>query len=195
MNDSRDLGETQPYYRTASVDSALGGSGARVRDTDRGGALHPRIRRQQLANPWLGLISHRPSRSTLILRRPLRGQRRLHRVPRNPQHPRDLRNRQALTIDATAGSLPSPPRSTLASSLAHSHGSPGSWSISVAAQWSVFRLRRHTWNEDARDRSRLRRVCGVVRDSRPCARVRFGRSISPGIRCLAPVLSPKVKRI
>ena len=30
---------------------------------------------------------------------------------------------------ATAGSPPSPPRSTLASSLAHSQGSPGSWSI------------------------------------------------------------------
>ena len=55
---------------------------------------HPRIGRQQLPNPGLGLISHRTRRCPLILRRTIRGQRRLHRVPRNPQHPRDLRNRQ-----------------------------------------------------------------------------------------------------
>ena len=33
---------------------------------------------------------------TLILRRASRGQHRFHRVPRNPQYPRDLRNRQLL---------------------------------------------------------------------------------------------------
>ena len=57
---------------------------------------HPRKGRQQFPDPRLGRISHRPRWPTLILRRASRGQRRLHRVPRNPQYPCDLRNRQLL---------------------------------------------------------------------------------------------------
>ena len=105
---------------------------------------HPRIRRQQLPNPRFDLIDHRPGRRTLILRRPIRGQRRLHRVPRNPQHPRDLRNRQPLRPTQPPDLRP----------VLHAQHSLPPWPIakvlqeagqfSVAAQWSVFSCRRQT---------------------------------------------------
>ena len=103
---------------------------------------HPRIGRQQLPDPRLGLISHRASRSTLILRRTIRGQRRLHRVPRNPQHPRDLRNRQPLRPAQPPDLCP----------VLHAQHRLPPWPIakalqeagqfSVAAHWSVFSCRR-----------------------------------------------------
>ena len=44
-----------------------------------------------------GSNASRPTRGAAVLRRPLTSQRRLHRVPRDPQHPRDLRDRHALS--------------------------------------------------------------------------------------------------
>ena len=57
---------------------------------------HRRIRLQQLPDPRLERIHHRPRRCPPVLRRPVTGQRRLHRVPRDPQYPGDLRDRHAL---------------------------------------------------------------------------------------------------
>ena len=55
-----------------------------------------RKRLQQLADPRLIRIKDRPHRPPLIPRRAVAGQRRLHRIPRDPQQPRDLRDRHTL---------------------------------------------------------------------------------------------------
>ena len=57
---------------------------------------HRRARLQQLPDPRLDRVHHRPRRRPLVPRRPVRGQRRLHRVPRAPHHPRDLLDRHPL---------------------------------------------------------------------------------------------------
>ena len=49
----------------------------------------PRIGRQQLTDPRLGHVDHRPGGLALIPRRPITGDRGPHRVPRNTQHPSD----------------------------------------------------------------------------------------------------------
>ncbi len=86
---------------------------------------HPRIGCQQLPDPRLGLICNRALRRTPAHRRP---------TPTSPCSAKSstpARSPKSATAPtgATAGSRPNPPRSTLASSLAHSQGSPGSWSI------------------------------------------------------------------
>ena len=54
---------------------------------------HRRHRPQQLPNPRLIPIHHRPARPALIPRNTLTAQRRPHRVPRHAKHPRDLLDR------------------------------------------------------------------------------------------------------
>ena len=57
---------------------------------------HPRIRLQQLTDPRLDLVDDRTRRRPFIFRRLVRGQRRLHRVLDDPQHPGDRLDRQTL---------------------------------------------------------------------------------------------------
>lgn len=59
-----------------------------------GRPTHDHLRRQRAAKRLA--VHHRRHRPPHIPRRTLTGQRRPHRVPRDPQHPRDLRDRHAL---------------------------------------------------------------------------------------------------
>jgi xanthine dehydrogenase YagR molybdenum-binding subunit len=63
---------------------------------------HRRIGLQQLPDPRLDLVHDRPSRSTLVLRRRIRRQRRAHGVARDAQHSSDHLDRQPLRSIKTA---------------------------------------------------------------------------------------------
>jgi hypothetical protein len=73
---------------------------------------HRRIRLQQLPDPRLERIRHRPNWRPLVFRRPVTGQRHLHRVPRDTHHTRDLRDRHALRPAKPADLSPVLPGST-----------------------------------------------------------------------------------
>jgi hypothetical protein len=57
---------------------------------------HRRPRLKQLPDPRLDRVHHRARSHPLVARRPCRGQRPLHRVLRDPHHPRDLGDRHPL---------------------------------------------------------------------------------------------------
>jgi hypothetical protein len=104
---------------------------------------HRRTRPQQLPDPRLDHVHDRPRRPALILRRPVAGQRGIHRVPRHAQHPRNLRDRHLLRPRQPADLCPIlhaqhllPPR------LGSSQGHGASAQFSDAAPCSVFRCRR-----------------------------------------------------
>ncbi|EQM22668.1 hypothetical protein GuangZ0019_1046 [Mycobacterium tuberculosis GuangZ0019] len=130
---------------------------------------HPRIGCQQLPDPRLGLICNRALRRTLVLRRPIGGQRRLHRVPRNLQHPRDLRNRQPLR----------PAQPPDLGPILHAQHSLPPWPIakalqeagqfSVAALWSVFSCRRHTTRDTSLITAKIISVILLVQLIEPVA--------------------------
>src|SRR6266487_1902132 len=93
------------------------------------GRIRRQIHRPQLPDPRLEPVGHRPLRRPLIPRRAITGQRRLHRVPRDPQHPGDLQDRH----------LPGPAQPPDLSPILHAQhllppqlgyepGSRGSWS-------------------------------------------------------------------
>nr|AAG24941.2 unknown [Frankia sp. Ar15] len=67
---------------------------------------HPRPLRQQRPDHRLERIDHRPARRPFVLRRPVRRQRRPHRVPRHTQPSSDLLDRNALSSTQPADLRP-----------------------------------------------------------------------------------------
>ena len=119
----------------------------------------PWIRAQQLPDPRLGLISHRPHPLALILRRAVGGQRRLHRVACHPHHPRHLRNRQLLR--------PAQPPDLAQSSTLNTRFLP--WLTRTQGLWGwsnqLPRSGRYSVAADTIARSAAQRTAFVHRDS------------------------------
>ncbi len=103
---------------------------------------HPRIRRQQLADPRLSRIHDRPPRLAHVLRRPVTTDRRTNRVPRHPQHPGDRLDRQPLRPMQAAYLSPVLHRQHPSSLARISQGHRAGGQNSRADTGSFFRRRR-----------------------------------------------------
>ena len=143
-----------------------------LRDHRRG---HPRKISQQLPHLKLDRVDKRPPRRPVIHRRPIRRQRRPHRIPRHPQQPGNLLDRDVLP----------PMQTTNLSPVLHCYHPPRvlrRGQDSNDATGSVFTRRRHRTpliGLCTRRASKSNAICGFRTKTCPWA-----TTSSPPHRCL-----------